>query len=178
MRIARIAALLLCALPLPVRCAAQAAPSSAPSSANTTRPANAAATSEVFTTAVANDLLFQLAQGMESRNARLALGAFDAAKLSGYSRLSDQMDACFRQYTSFRVYYKLKQVSAEVAAEGEQAAEANGARGVALVDFEYEATPSAPGAAPLRRHQQMRFSFARGPKGWKIVEFSPRGLFS
>ena len=160
-------ALLVCALStVSLPSAAQGAASSTPSAATTTRATNAAATSETFTTAVANDLLFQLAEGMESHNTRMSLGAFDAARLPGYARFADQMHATFREYTSFRVYYKLKQTTVE------------GGRGVALVDFEYEATPSAEGSSPIRRHQQMRFSFERGPKGWKIVEFSPRSLFS
>ncbi|MDP9268982.1 MAG: hypothetical protein M3P27_11755 [Acidobacteriota bacterium] len=169
------AALLLGAWPLPAQSAAPGtAPSTAPaattSRAANARAANAAATSPTFTTAVANDLLFQLAEGMESRNARMSLGAFDAAKLAGYNRFADQMNAWFREYTSFRVYYKLKQTLTEGGTEG--------GRGVAIVDFEYEATPSADGSSPVRRHEQMRFSFERGAKGWKIVEFSPRNLFS
>jgi len=156
--------ILLCVMPLAAQSAATAA------RATNARAANAAATSETFTTAVANDLLFQLAEGMESRNARMSLGAFDAGKLPGYNRFSDQMNAWFREYTSFTVYYKLKQVSSE--------GERDGGRGVAIVDFEYEATPSAEGRSPVRRHEQMRFTFERGAKGWKIVEFSPRSLFS
>ena len=132
----------------------------------TTRPGNAAATSETFSAAVANDLLFQLAEGMESRNSRMALGAFDAGKVSGYQRFADQMDAWFHQNSGFRVYYKVKQTSTE------------DARGIALVEFEYEATPSAEGTSPLRRHTQVRFIFERGLKGWKIVDFTPRSLFS
>jgi hypothetical protein len=138
----------------------------APSAATTARSANAAATSETFSAAVANDLLSQLAEGMESRNSRMALAAFDAGRLSGYQRFADQMDAWFHQNSSFRVYYKVKQTSTE------------SARGIALVEFEYEATPSAEGTSPLRRRTQMRFSFERGAKGWKIVDFSPRSLFS
>jgi|GEM_PF-6505641 len=166
-------ALLLASFCISMATAQSAAPgtaTTAPGATTVRKPSNAAATSTTFTTAVADDLLFQLAEGMESRNARRSLGAFDAEKLSGYNRFSDQMNAWFREYTSFRVYYKLKQVSLE--REGE------GGRGVALLDFEYEATPSAEGTSPLRRHQQVRFSFERGAKGWKIVEFSPRSLFS
>jgi len=161
-------ALLLAPACIPMAVAQSSA--SAPGASTARTPSHAAATSETFTTAVADDLLFQVAEGMESRNARRSLGAFDAEKLSGYSRFSDQMNAWFREYTSFRVYYKLKQVFSEP--------DGQSGRGVALVDFEYEATPSAEGASPLRRHQQVRFSFARGAKGWKIVEFSPRSLFS
>jgi hypothetical protein len=173
MTIVNVAAalLLLNAVPLPAQSAAQGTAPPPASPASTARaPSNAAATSETFTAAVADDLLFQLAEGMESRNARRSLGAFDAARFPGYSRFSDQMNAWFREYASFRVYYKLNQTFTEGGTES--------GRGIAVVDFEYEATPSAEGVSPVRRRQQMRFTFERGAKGWKIVEFSPRSLFS
>jgi hypothetical protein len=127
---------------------------------------NAAATSETFTPAVANDLLFQLADGMESRNPRLTLAPFDAARLSDYGRFSGQVSAWLRDHSSFRVYYKLRQVSVE------------GSHGIALVDFQYEAQPTSESMPPVRRHEQMRFTIERGPKGWKIVDVSPRAFFS
>ena len=147
--------------------AQSAAQQSAPPPATTNaRPASVAATSVTFTGAVANELLYQFAQGMESRNARMTLGALDGTKFSGYQRFSEQVNAWFREMSGCRVYYKLKQATTE---DG---------RGVALVDFEYEATPTAEGSSPVRRHEQMRFTFERSAKGWKIVDFSPRNLFS
>jgi len=127
---------------------------------------NAAATSETFTDAVADDLLFQLADGMESRNPRLTLGAFDPAKVAGYERFSGQVGAWLRDHSSFRVYYKLRQTSFD------------SGRGSALVDFQYEAQPRTEGALPVRRHEQLRFTFERGARGWKIVDVSPRNFFS
>jgi len=126
----------------------------------------AAATSETFTAAVANDLLFQLADGMESRNAKLALSAFDGSKLADYSQFSRQISAWLRGNSSFRVYYKLREAAAD------------GARGTALVDFAYEAQPHNDGAPPVRRHEQLRLTFERGAHGWKIVGVSPRAFFS
>lgn len=142
-------------------CAGAVAQTAKPPVATT---ANAAATSATFTDAVANDLLDQLARGMEARNARQALGAFDAAKLAGYGRFSDQLNAWFRDHTGFKVYYKLRQVAVE---DG---------RGVALVDFDYEATTED--GPPVRRHAQLRLTCERGAKGWKITDFTPRDLFS
>ncbi|MBI2678925.1 MAG: hypothetical protein HYX28_09095 [Candidatus Koribacter versatilis] len=157
-KLAAVAAGLLLSLPL---LAQQAAPPIA-----NPKVAGAAASSETFTAAVANDLLNQFARGMEGRNSRMTLGAFDAAKFPEYERFSAQVSAWFREMSGFRVYYKVKQASME------------DARGVAMVEFEYEATPSAEGESPVRRHEQMRFAFERGAKGWKIVELSPRNLFS
>ena len=125
----------------------------------------AAATAETFSDAVANDLLLQVAGGMEARNSRQMLGAFDP-KLENYNAFVNQIQAWFRDNGSFRAYYKLRQASVD---DG---------RGVALVDFEYEVTPREEDTPPVRRHAQMRFTFERGAKGWKIVDFTPRSFFS
>ena len=127
---------------------------------------SAATQSEAFTASVANDLLYQLADGMESRNSRLTLSVFDSAKLADYSQFSRQVSAWMRDHSSFRVYYKLRQVTAD------------GARGTALVDFAYEAQPVTENAQPVRRHEQLRLTFERGAHGWKIVDVSPRAFFS
>jgi hypothetical protein len=145
---------------------AQAAAPGTTAPATTARNAGAAATAESFSAAVVNDLVYQFAEGMESRNARLTLRGFDRAKFAAYGRFSDQVQAWFRDHSSCRVYYKLRQTSVD------------GGRGIALVDFEYEAQPNTEGSTPVRRQEQMRFTFERGPQGWKIVDLSPRGFFS
>jgi hypothetical protein len=125
----------------------------------------AAATSEAFTDAVANDLLSQIATSMAARNARGMLAAFDP-KLDGYGVFANNLNVWFQDNTAFKAYYKLRQTSVD---DG---------RGVAVVDFEYEITPREEDQPPVRRHAQMRFTFERGAKGWKIVDFSPRSFFS
>ena len=125
----------------------------------------AAATSDAFTDAVANDLLLQVAGAMEARNTRQLLAAFDS-KMEGYGVFANHMQAWFHDNTAFKAYYKLRQTSLD---DG---------RGVAVVDFEYELTPREEDQPPIRRHAQMRFTFERGPKGWKISDFSPRSFFS
>ena len=130
------------------------------------QPAGAAANSPDFSSAVASDLLGQVAQGMQSRNSRQVLGAFDSARFSGYDAFSRQLGAYFRDNTSFRVYYKVQEATTE------------GGQGIAVVDFEFEATPAMEQDPPVRRHARTRFTFERGPKGWKITDFNPRSLFS
>lgn len=147
-------------------CAQTAAPAAGVPQKESGANNRAAATSETFTAAVANDLLFQLADGMESRNAKLTLAAFDGAKLADYSQFSRQVNAWLRDNSSFRVYYKLRE------------AVADGSHGTALVDFAYEAQPMTDGAQPVRRHEQLRITFERGLHGWKIVDVSPRAFFS
>jgi hypothetical protein len=52
-----------------------------------------------------------------------------------------------------------------------------GAKGVVLVDFEMEEIPRT-GGTPIRRSGQVKFEMERGRKGWKIVDFTPRGFLS
>ncbi len=125
----------------------------------------AAATSETFTDAVADDLLSQIATSMAARNARGMLAAFDP-QMDGYSVFADHLSVWFHDNTSFKAYYKLRQTAVD------------GDRGIAVADFEYEVAPREEDQPPVRRHAQLRFTFARGAKGWKITDFTPRNFFS
>jgi hypothetical protein len=93
------------------------------------------------------------------------LSAFDQDKMDGYLTFEDQIDAMMQRYDSFRVHYSISQSTIE------------GAKGVVLVDFELEEIPR-DGGAPIRRSGQLKFEMERGRKGWKIVDFNPRGFFS
>lgn len=120
---------------------------------------------EVFSTAVANTVLGDLRGGLEGHSQRLMLSAFDQDKMEGYLTFDNQIAAMFAKYDSFRVHYRITQSNIE------------GAKGVVLVDFEMEEMPRS-GGAPQRRQGQVRFEMERGRKGWKIVDFTPRGFFS
>ena len=50
-------------------------------------------------------------------------------------------------------------------------------KGVVLALFEMEEMPKN-GGTPQRRSQQVRFELERGRKGWRIVDYNPRGFFS
>jgi hypothetical protein len=123
------------------------------------------ATETVFSAGVANNVLSDLRDGLEGHSQRLMLSAFDQDKMSGYLSFEDQIQALFAKYDSFRVHYRIAQSTIE------------GAKGVVLVDFEMEEIPRT-GGPPLRRSGTLRFEMERGLKGWKIVDFSPRGFFS
>jgi hypothetical protein len=71
----------------------------------------------------------------------------------------------FERYESFRVHYRIMQSTVE------------GSKGVVLAEFELEEIPRA-GGTPQRRQGQLKFEMERGRKGWKIVDFNPRGFFS
>jgi len=121
--------------------------------------------SVVFSQAVANNVLNDLRDGLEGHSQRLVLSAFDDDKMDGYLTFEDQIEAMMQRYDSFRVHFRISQSTIE------------GPKGVVLVDFELEEVPRA-GGAPIRRNGQVKFEMERGRKGWKIVDFTPRGFLS
>jgi hypothetical protein len=118
-----------------------------------------------FSEAIANNLLNDLRDGLEGHSQRLLLSAFDQDKMEGYLSFEDQIQALFQRYDSFRVHYRITQSTVQ------------GAKGVVLADFEMEEIPPS-GGTPQRRQRQLKFEMERGRKGWKIVDFNPRGFFS
>jgi hypothetical protein len=118
-----------------------------------------------FSQAVANNLLSDLRDGLEGHSQRLMLSAFDQDKMDGYLTFEDQIQAMFQRYDSLRVHYRITQSTVE------------GSRGVVLAEFEMEEIPRS-GETPQRRQGQLKFEMERGRKGWKIVDFNPRGFFS
>ena len=121
--------------------------------------------SAVFSQAVANSVLNDLRDGLEGHSQRLVLSVFDQDKMDGYLTFEDQIDAMMQRYDSFRIHFRISQSTIE------------GPKGVVLVDFQMEEVPRT-GGAPIRRNGQVRFEMERGRKGWKIVDFAPRGFFS
>jgi hypothetical protein len=121
--------------------------------------------SAVFSQAVANNVLNDLRDGLEGHSQRLVLSAFDQDKMDGYLTFEDQIQAMMQRYDSLRVHFRISQSTIE------------GPKGVVLVDFEMEEIPRS-GGAPIRRNGQVKFEMERGRKGWKIVDFNPRGFFS
>lgn len=121
---------------------------------------------EVFSDAVAKNVLEQLRDGLEGHSQRLMLSAFDDDKFDGYLSFEDQIQAMFDKYDSFRVHFRIVQTSVE------------GPKGLVLVDFTMEEIPRSMNAAPQRKSSQVRFELERGRKGWKIVDMTPRGFFS
>jgi hypothetical protein len=121
--------------------------------------------SAVFSQAVANNVLNDLRDGLEGHSQRLVLSAFDQDKMDGYLTFEDQIEAMMQRYDSFRVHFRISQSTIE------------GAKGVVLVDFEMEEIPRT-GGTPIRRSGQVKFEMERGRKGWKIVDFTPRGFLS
>lgn len=121
---------------------------------------------EVFSTAVANNVLNDLRDGLEGHTQRLMLSAFDADKMDGYLQFEDQIEAFFNKYSTFTVYFRIAQTATD------------GPKGIALVDVQLEEIPRGSASPPVRKNGQLRFELERGKKGWKIVDFNPRNFFS
>ncbi|MGZ4822671.1 MAG: hypothetical protein ACXVZM_13790 [Terriglobales bacterium] len=119
----------------------------------------------IFSQAVANSVLSDLRDGLEGHSQRLVLSAFDQDKMDGYLTFEDQIEAMMQRYDSFRVHFNITQSTIE------------GPKGVVLVDWQMEEIPRT-GGVPIRRNGQVKFEMERGRKGWKIVDFNPRGFFS
>ncbi len=123
-------------------------------------------TATVFSEAAAQDVLGMLRDGLEGHSQRLMLSAFDDNKMDGYLAFEDQLEAFFNKYEGFTVHFRIAQTTTE------------GAKGVVLADIEMEQIPRGGAAPPMRKQTQMRFELERGSKGWRIVDFRPRGFFT
>ncbi len=119
-----------------------------------------------FSDEVAYRVLSKVRQGMVGHSPTVLLSAFDPDRMEGYLTFRDQIQALFSQYEAFRVHFEIAQTTVE------------GTRGVVLVDFEIEEIPRSEIAPPVRKNAQVRFEMEQGKKGWKIVDFRPRGFFS
>jgi hypothetical protein len=118
-----------------------------------------------FDERAAAEVLGTIRDGLEGHSQRLLLSAFDADKMDGYLTFEDQIEAYFTRYEGFRVTLRIIQTSVE------------NNRGAVLAEFQLENEPRGGGHIS-RRQGQLRFELEHGAKGWKIVDFSPRGFFS
>jgi hypothetical protein len=124
-----------------------------------------AAPPTAFTPEIAVKLMDQLLQGLQTQNPRQFLAAFDPEFMTNYGQFADQISVLFTQYESFVGRYHVRQMGD------------NTDRPLVLVQFDLQADSTSPGA-PLRKSAQVRFEFARGKNGWRIVNLTPRGFFS
>jgi hypothetical protein len=130
------------------------------------KPAQDPLDAEVFSDAISQSILNDLRDGLEGHSQRLMLSAFDGDKMNGYLQFEDQIEAMFQKYSMFTVHFRIAQSSVE------------GPKGIVLVDFQMEETPSGSNPSPVRKSSQVRIELERGRKGWKIVDINPRSFFS
>ncbi len=117
-----------------------------------------------FSAQIVESLMAKVEDGLIAHNPRKLLSAFDP-QIPGYPEFRDRIETMFQQFESFRVNYNVQEITTE------------GARGIALVDFQMEAIPRNDLAAPVRKAAQLRLECEPGRKGWKIVNFQPQNFF-
>ena len=125
----------------------------------------AAAPSDAFSTGVAEHLIDVFRNGLLAGDPRRTLADFDR-QTPVYAQLADDLASLFRRYESLRVYTHVLRTESE------------GARGVATVDFTLEAQPVTSNQPAVRRNAQLRLTFAREGKDWKIIELEPRDFLA
>ena len=116
---------------------------------------------EEFTEANATKVLQQVKSGIEGRNERRVLSAFDEEKMEGYLQFQDQVRGFLRRNDPIRLYYRVAQTSAA------------GEKGVAMIELQMEANPADGNGSAVRKDQQVQVEFERGKSGWKIVSWTP-----
>jgi hypothetical protein len=119
----------------------------------------------VFTDEDGVRLLSNLRQAIENNRQDRLIKMFDAAKMANYEEFREEVAGFFQRYEAFQVRYHLTQTSEED-------------KGVLLADFAIEATPAGGGVPNVRKDVALRLVVARNGKDWKIVDLSPRELFS
>lgn len=119
-----------------------------------------------FTEEDATRVLDDLLQALEAGSQIRLLEMFDAQKMPNYPLFRDQVTEFFEKYESFDVRYHLLQAARE------------GDHGVVLVDFVIDLVPTDPTAPHVHKQAQLRLVLSSKGKQWKIVDLSPRGLFS
>jgi hypothetical protein len=121
-----------------------------------------------FSTAVADQVLGSFRDALTAQNRDRTLALFDRDRMPDYAGFADSVGLLFQDYNqkyeSLRVRFHILQTDDD--------------SGTAMVDFTLEADPASPAQMPVRHSAQLRFSFARAGKEWKIVDVQPRDFFT
>jgi len=119
-----------------------------------------------FSAAVGEAALAELRAGFQNHNAEQVMAMFERGRLAGWSEMRDRLQNRMASYDSFRMGYHLESTAAE------------GGRGTVVAEVELEGVAQAGVTSPERRSATLRLILERGPKGWRIVDYSPRGFFT
>ena len=119
-----------------------------------------------FTLASASQLMDQITAGLEAKNQRKMLGAFDLSKMQDGPLFRQQVTAFFAQTGNVRFHFNLLEVSMD------------GGKGMAEVAVEMDAEVHEAITPPLRKQAKLRFVAENGSAGWKFTDVQPRAFFS
>ena len=92
------------------------------------------------------------------------LSSIDSAKFEDYPRFEDMIDRLTRE-DALRVFFR--QANSSVRDD----------RAQTTIDAEMELTRKDSAAPPERRRQQIVIDFELTPRGWRIVNITPREFF-
>ncbi len=115
---------------------------------------------------VIRDVFGPLQRGMQGHNLYQVLAIFDQQGTPDYAQVRDQLRAFFYGYDEIRFRYQLLQVTSDKD------------HASAVAEVQMDATPADPSQMTLRRETQMRLRMNLGPKGWRLVGFSPADFFA
>jgi len=124
--------------------------------------------SDSFSIAIADQVLGGLRDALMAQDRTRTLALFDHDGMPDYAEFSEAIGLLFQDYN--QKYQELR-VRYHILETGDDP-------GAAMVDFTLEAIPASPGRIPVRHNGQLRFSFARVGKNWKIVDVQPRDFFA
>ena len=110
------------------------------------------------------DIVRQLQFDLQGSSRRGVLSSIDSARFEDYARFADMMDRLTREDT-LRVYFRQATNSVR---EG---------RAQVVIDAEMELTRKDAAVPPERRRQQIVIDFELTPRGWRIVNITPRDFF-
>ena len=119
-----------------------------------------------FSEAVGEAALAELRAGFQSHNADRVMSVFERGRLAGWSDMRERLENRMASYDSFRMGYHLVSATAE------------GGRGTVVAEVELESVAQAGVTSPEHRSATLHLTLERGPKGWRIVDYSPRGFFT
>lgn len=121
-----------------------------------------------FSEAVGEATLAELRAGFQSHNADRVMSVFERSRLTGWGDMRERLENRMASYDSFRMGYHLVSATAE------------GGRGTVVAEVELESVAQSQTGvtSPEHRSATLRLTLERGPKGWRIVDYSPRGFFT
>ena len=119
-----------------------------------------------FSAAVGEAALAELRAGFQDHNADQVMSIFERSRLAGWTDMRERLQNRMASYDSFRMGYHLVSATAE------------GGRATVVAEVELESVAQAGVTSPERRSATLRLTLLRGAKGWRVVDYSPRGFFT
>jgi hypothetical protein len=129
-------------------------------------PAKKTLEAQEFSAAVGEAALAQLRAGFQDHNADQVMSTFERSRLAGWNEMRERLENRMASYDTFRMGYHLVSATAE------------SGRGTVVAEVELESVAQAGVSSPEHKSATLRLTLERGPKGWRIVDYSPRGFFT